>query len=41
VVKEELLGKSLVELPEKINMVLEESYDINLLKLPDSSPPHA
>jgi len=38
VVKEEVLRKSLVELPEMVNMVLEESYNINLLKLPDSLP---
>ena len=37
-VKEEVLGKSLVELLEKLNIVLEEYYDINLFKLPDSLP---
>ena len=37
-VKEEVLGKSLVELPEKVSIVWEESYDINLLKPLDSLP---
>jgi hypothetical protein len=35
---EEVLGNSSVESPIEISMVLEESHDISLPKLPDSSP---
>ena len=38
VVKEEVLGNFLVEFPEEVNMVLEESHNFIPLKLPDSPP---
>jgi hypothetical protein len=38
VVKKKVLENSLVELPEEVNIVLEESHDINPLKLPNSPP---
>jgi len=38
VVEKKVLENSLVELPEEVNIILKESYDISFLKLPDSPP---
>ena len=38
VVEEEVLGNSLVKSFEEVNIVLEESHNINPLKLPESPP---
>ena len=37
-VEKEVLGNALVELPEEVNMILEESHDSSPLKLSNSLP---